>query len=147
MDPKPRRVKLYQLGEQSNWEDKGTGYCHYTEVRNSHCRQIPFGFRRLTVWPVHYKRQSDDEAEIVVRSEEDSSVLLNSKIDKNRHHAAFRELDFLAFCRRHLNIHRFTFYFAETLIVWTNENNVDLALSFQEPEGCAEIWYVASNEF
>ncbi|RUS19445.1 component of IIS longevity pathway SMK-1-domain-containing protein [Endogone sp. FLAS-F59071] len=93
MDPKPRRVKLYQLGEQSNWEDKGTGYCIYTE-------------------------SDTDDAELVVRSEEDSSLLLNSKIDKNRQYQKQQE----------------------TLIVWTEENNVDLALSFQEPEGCAEIW-------
>jgi protein phosphatase-4 regulatory subunit 3 len=30
---------------------------------------------------------------------------------------------------------------AETLIVWT-DNGVDMALSFQEAEGCAAIWYV-----
>ncbi|KAF9582402.1 Platinum sensitivity protein, partial [Lunasporangiospora selenospora] len=28
----------------------------------------------------------------------------------------------------------------ETLIVWTEDDGVDLALSFQEAEGCAEIW-------
>lgn len=32
---------------------------------------------------------------------------------------------------------------AETLIVWTEpQTQVDMALSFQEPEGCATIWYV-----
>lgn len=29
---KSYRVKLYQLGENSNWEDKGTGYCTYIQV-------------------------------------------------------------------------------------------------------------------
>ncbi|KAK6540890.1 Platinum sensitivity protein [Orbilia ellipsospora] len=28
----------------------------------------------------------------------------------------------------------------ETLIVWTEPNGTDMALSFQEPEGCAAIW-------
>lgn len=28
----------------------------------------------------------------------------------------------------------------ETLIVWTEQNGTDMALSFQEPEGCAVIW-------
>ena len=33
----------------------------------------------------------------------------------------------------------------ETLIVWTEPSNgVDMALSFQEAEGCSMIWYVAS---
>ena len=30
----------------------------------------------------------------------------------------------------------------ETLIVWTEPNGTDMALSFQEPEGCAAIWFV-----
>lgn len=29
----------------------------------------------------------------------------------------------------------------DTLIVWTDTNGVDMALSFQEAEGCAVIWY------
>ncbi|THH13287.1 hypothetical protein EW146_g6920, partial [Bondarzewia mesenterica] len=28
----------------------------------------------------------------------------------------------------------------ETLIVWTEPNGLDYALSFQDPEGCAEVW-------
>ena len=30
---------------------------------------------------------------------------------------------------------------ADTLIVWTDQNVTDMALSFQEAEGCAAIWY------
>lgn len=32
---------------------------------------------------------------------------------------------------------------AETLIVWTEPQGTDMALSFQEPEGCAAIWSVS----
>ncbi len=28
----------------------------------------------------------------------------------------------------------------DTLIIWTNEKGVDMALSFEHPEDCAEIW-------
>jgi len=28
----------------------------------------------------------------------------------------------------------------ETLIVWTEPDGVDYALSFQEAEGCSEVW-------
>lgn len=28
----------------------------------------------------------------------------------------------------------------DTLIVWTEPDGVDYALSFQDPEGCAEVW-------
>jgi protein phosphatase-4 regulatory subunit 3 len=30
---------------------------------------------------------------------------------------------------------------ADTLIVWMERDGTDMALSFQEPEGCAAIWY------
>ena len=30
---------------------------------------------------------------------------------------------------------------SETLIVWTESGGTDMALSFQESEGCASIWY------
>ena len=30
----------------------------------------------------------------------------------------------------------------DTLIVWTASNGTDMALSFQEAEGCAAIWFV-----
>ncbi|EME85172.1 uncharacterized protein MYCFIDRAFT_153248 [Pseudocercospora fijiensis CIRAD86] len=33
----------------------------------------------------------------------------------------------------------------ETLIVWTESNGVDMALSFQEAEGCATIWEFVSD--
>ena len=29
---------------------------------------------------------------------------------------------------------------ADTLIVWTESSGIDMALSFQEAEGCATIW-------
>ena len=31
---------------------------------------------------------------------------------------------------------------ADTLIVWTETSGIDMALSFQEAEGCATIWLV-----
>lgn len=34
----------------------------------------------------------------------------------------------------------FCFSFKDTLIVWSEAENYDLALSFQEKAGCDEIW-------
>ncbi|CAG8561644.1 31601_t:CDS:10 [Gigaspora margarita] len=60
-----------------------------------------------------------DGAYIIVRSEEDTAVLLlNSRIMKD--HDYQKQQD--------------------TLVVWTEPNGLDLALSFQEAEGCTEIW-------
>lgn len=33
----------------------------------------------------------------------------------------------------------------DTLIVWTESNGTDMALSFQEADGCAVIWFVNIN--
>lgn len=30
--------------------------------------------------------------------------------------------------------------FSDTLIVWTEPDGVDYALSFQDPDGCMELW-------
>jgi hypothetical protein len=35
---------------------------------------------------------------------------------------------------------------AETLIVWTEANGTDMALSFQEADGCAAIWFVTESD-
>lgn len=34
---------------------------------------------------------------------------------------------------------------ADTLIVWTETSGIDMALSFQEADGCATIWLVLAN--
>ncbi|KAG0163527.1 Platinum sensitivity protein [Apophysomyces sp. BC1034] len=57
--------------------------------------------------------------EIRVRSENDNSILLSSTVVRRRVYQ--RQQD--------------------TLIVWTEDDNQDLALSFQEIEGCEEIWH------
>lgn len=38
------------------------------------------------------------------------------------------------------NIGAFGSSCTDTLIVWTESNGTDMALSFQEAEGCAAIW-------
>ncbi|CAB5395087.1 unnamed protein product [Rhizophagus irregularis] len=92
---KSRRVKVYQLNKDSEWVDKGTGFCSC--LRN----------------------RAKDDALIIVRSEEDSSsILLESRV--------LRDIDYQKQ--------------QDTLIVWTEPNGSDLALSFQEAEGCTEIW-------
>lgn len=42
----------------------------------------------------------------------------------------------------HVVIQTFSFFFnpKDTLIVWSEAENYDLALSFQEKAGCDEIW-------
>ncbi|KAK3747135.1 hypothetical protein QZH41_015123 [Actinostola sp. cb2023] len=89
-----RRVKVYTLNEDRQWDDRGTGH-----VSSSYVERL-------------------QGMSIMVRSEEDGSILLESKIQP---HTAYQKQQ-------------------ETLIVWSEGENCDLALSFQEKAGCDEIW-------
>ncbi|KAI0650842.1 DUF625-domain-containing protein [Trametes meyenii] len=62
----------------------------------------------------------DNEALLVARAEEDfNRVILTTTIRANDVYQRQQE----------------------TLIVWTEPDGVDYALSFQDPEGCAEVWH------
>uniref|UniRef100_A0A8C5GY74 Serine/threonine-protein phosphatase 4 regulatory subunit 3 n=1 Tax=Gouania willdenowi TaxID=441366 RepID=A0A8C5GY74_GOUWI len=89
-----RRVKVYTLNEERQWDDRGTGHVSSTFVE------------RLK------------GTSLLVRAESDGSLLLESKISPN---TAYQKQQ-------------------DTLIVWSEADNYDLALSFQEKAGCDEIW-------
>ncbi|TPX33217.1 hypothetical protein SmJEL517_g03825 [Synchytrium microbalum] len=91
---KHSRVKVYELSDQGDWVDKGTGQVETTWV------------------------EPKDGVCILVRSEDTGAVTLNSKIRKDPIYQRQQE----------------------TLIVWTEPNGTDLALSFQEPGGCQDVW-------
>ena len=88
-----RRVKLYELNAERQWDDKGTGHVSSTYVE------------RLK------------GISLVVRSEQDGSLLLESKIQSD---TAYKKQQW-------------------TLIFWTKGDNFDMALSFQERAGSDEI--------
>ncbi|NXF04250.1 P4R3B phosphatase, partial [Smithornis capensis] len=93
-----RRVKVYTLNEDRQWDDRGTGH-----VSSSYVERL--------------KGMS-----LLVRAESDGSLLLESKINPNT-----------AYQKQQASI-------IDTLIVWSEAENYDLALSFQEKAGCDEIW-------
>uniref|UniRef100_A0A8C9W1N9 Serine/threonine-protein phosphatase 4 regulatory subunit 3 n=1 Tax=Scleropages formosus TaxID=113540 RepID=A0A8C9W1N9_SCLFO len=89
-----RRVKVYTLNEERQWDDRGTGH-----VSSGYVDRL----RGMS---------------LLVRAESDGSLLLESKINPN---TAYQKQQ-------------------DTLIVWSEAENYDLALSFQEKAGCDEIW-------
>ncbi|XP_061126015.1 serine/threonine-protein phosphatase 4 regulatory subunit 3 isoform X2 [Syngnathus typhle] len=89
-----RRVKVYTLNEDRQWDDRGTGH-----VSSGYVDRLK-------------------GTSLVVRAESDGSLLLESKINTN---TAYQKQQ-------------------DTLIVWSEAENYDLALSFQEKAGCDEIW-------
>ncbi|KAI9474257.1 MAG: component of IIS longevity pathway SMK-1-domain-containing protein [Benjaminiella poitrasii] len=90
----PQRVKIYQLNTENVWEDIGTGFCFY------------------------YMGEDEKPDQMIIRSEDDDSVLLTSDVLKRRLYQKQQD----------------------TLIVWTEDDNRDLALSFQDCVSCDLIW-------
>eukprot|EP00123_Amoebidium_parasiticum_P010604 comp20210_c0_seq1/m.25128 comp20210_c0_seq1/g.25128 ORF comp20210_c0_seq1/g.25128 comp20210_c0_seq1/m.25128 type:complete len:124 (-) comp20210_c0_seq1:2160-2531(-) len=90
------RVKVYELDKDCQWLDRGCGHVALVNMQ------------------LHGGRT------IVVRSEEDGTALLESKL----------QCDEDVYKRQH-----------DTLIVWEEPDcDTELALSFQEKEGCEEVW-------
>lgn len=89
-----RRVKLYTLNDDRQWDDRGTGH-----VSSSYVERL-------------------NGMSLLVRAESDGSLLLESRIQLD---TAYQKQQ-------------------DTLIVWSETDNYDLALSFQEKAGCDEIW-------
>ena len=90
-----RRVKLYLLNDEGQWDDRGTGHisCQYSQELQG------FG--------------------LFLRSEADNEELLGQRIVSEDIY-------------QHQN---------ETIITWTDPvSHADYALSFQENEGCNEMW-------
>eukprot|EP00467_Chlorarachnion_reptans_P011462 CAMPEP_0114512192 /NCGR_PEP_ID=MMETSP0109-20121206/14832_1 /TAXON_ID=29199 /ORGANISM="Chlorarachnion reptans, Strain CCCM449" /LENGTH=755 /DNA_ID=CAMNT_0001691835 /DNA_START=404 /DNA_END=2671 /DNA_ORIENTATION=+ len=92
--PKERRVKVYQLNEGGQWDDKGTGHVILNPVAE------------------------ENTFFMVVRCEDTDQMLLEHKV--------MRDIDY---GRQ-----------GDTIITWCQENNPDLALSFQEAGGCTDVW-------
>nr|XP_044619601.1 serine/threonine-protein phosphatase 4 regulatory subunit 3B-like [Equus asinus] len=94
MEDKGHLVKVYMLNEDQEWDNIGIGYVSFT-----------------------YVEQFEGVA-MLVRSESDDSVILETKINPNEPYQKQQG----------------------TLIVWTHSDNRDMALSFQDEGSCHEIW-------
>lgn len=98
--PEGWRVKLYQLNDDGQWDDRGTG-----KIRVDHAEA-------LGTPCVH------------VVSEESSRDLVTSRITEDRDAYSLQ---------------------GESIITWEErrgaQGSLDLALSFQENEGCMQIWH------
>uniref|UniRef100_H0XRW3 Protein phosphatase 4 regulatory subunit 3C n=1 Tax=Otolemur garnettii TaxID=30611 RepID=H0XRW3_OTOGA len=93
-DDKRYRVRVYVLKENQQWDEIGAGQISATYVEELR------------------------DVFLLVRSESDSSLILESRIQPN------------------------TIYQKQqgTVIVWSEEENHGLALSFEDADGCREIW-------
>ena len=118
-----KRVKVYEL-KNNDWFDRGTGFCTGRIVRPG-----DDGVQGLRAPPVDSGQHvadlfGQDESRIEVEAEDQPNrLLLETKISKDDGYQKQQD----------------------TLIVWTESNGTDMALSFQEAEGCAAIWDFVSQ--
>ena len=81
-----------------------------------------------------------DESKIYVESEDSPErLLLETKITKDD---GYQKQQGERAWRLTWNVNGCSKVDADTLIVWTETSGIDMALSFQEAEGCATIWLV-----
>jgi len=79
----------------------------------------------------------------VVRSEENGEMLLESKILLGDIYQRQQGSGAFWFIRLAMALPCWLISLdpeIDTLIVWTEPDGLDLALSFQEPSGCTEVW-------
>lgn len=152
-----KRVKVYELRD-NDWFDRGTGFCTGEVINVSPLTSLP---RPCHTGPhvglgdsyaLQLRKETDnrtwmmqDVPKIFVESEDEKGrYLLETEIGKEEGYQKQQGLtigSWLARATRKLIGSTGT----ETLIVWTELNGTDMALSFQEADGCAAIWYVSSG--
>ncbi|XP_045372214.1 protein PPP4R3C [Camelus bactrianus] len=94
MADKRRRVKVYMMSDDQLWDELGTGY----------------------LLPTYEERLRG--LSLLVQSESDGSLILESKINLNTPYQRKRE----------------------NLIIWYEAENRGMAIIFQDPASCYEIW-------
>ncbi|KAJ2357952.1 Platinum sensitivity protein, partial [Coemansia sp. RSA 2611] len=112
------RVKVYQLDKDTNWTDRGTGFCTLED-----CQGIP-----------HLSVVAENGA---------SQLLLDCVVQKGEvyqlQECRILVLQCASNSANQLDAPGWPAVDIATLIVWTEPSGEDMALSFQEQEGCQSI--------
>jgi protein phosphatase-4 regulatory subunit 3 len=118
-----RRVKFYVLNDMRQWDDKGTGYVSWVVNDKQRCVSIVVKSEvdgKLSLLLL-FITQTILEINLLIYYifyYKTGSILLDSKI-----------LVSIVYQKQQ-----------DTLIVWSDMDKRDMALSFQERVGCDEIW-------
>ncbi|KAG5648782.1 hypothetical protein DXG03_000131 [Asterophora parasitica] len=115
-DHELKRVKVYEL-IGARWIDQGTAFC--------------FG----------QFQEETSEALLIARSERSyDNIILSTVIRSTDVYQRQQGSRSVVLRRFHTFPNTSSDCYPETLIVWTEPDGVDYALSFQDPDGCAEVW-------
>ncbi|KAG4304874.1 hypothetical protein PORY_001549 [Pneumocystis oryctolagi] len=120
----PHRVKVYEMRDD-NWHDCGTGYC--TAVVDNEV------VKNVSLRVIFLKLLQTDGYFLVKSENNEEQILLKSKI-------VCEDLYQIQQSKTIFIVLRSSLCIAETLIVWQELDGTDVALSFQEIDGCNEMW-------
>lgn len=133
-----KRVKVYEL-KVNDWYDRGTGFCSGALVNVSGAVFV--------LLPVSGCGSPADDALPCRTRRESSCSRKTSPVGRFSRRGYQRTMDIRS---SRVRISRFAGWRmlrmfsltmgTDTLIVWTEPNGTDMALSFQEAEGCGAIW-------
>lgn len=145
-----RRVKVYELKGET-WFDRGTGYCAgvYDEQHDAALlvARMEEGCRKLTVVPDGMGDDSDgveDRPSVAVESSTNEETQIGTEGKEDREHFMLVVSESLGNEELLLKtrVVKEDVYQRQqdTLVVWTEPDGTDMALSFQEADGCHEVW-------
>ncbi|UZJ55095.1 hypothetical protein CBS101457_004415 [Exobasidium rhododendri] len=144
-----RRVKVYELKGET-WDDRGTGYCAgvYDEKHDAALlvARVEEGCRKLTVSPNGVGNESDEVEGQPLVNESTAAGEENAGIEgkEDREHfmlVVSEDLDKEDLLLKTRVVKEDVYQRQQdTLVVWTEPDGTDMALSFQEADGCHEVW-------
>lgn len=138
-----RRVKVYELKGET-WFDRGTGYCAgvYDEHNDAAllvarmeetCRRLTLGSNGTDEQPLaRPPEQAGDDEQIGAEGREDREhyvLVVSENLESDDLLLKARVVKDDVYQRQQ-----------DTLVVWTEPDGTDMALSFQEADGCHEVW-------
>lgn len=138
-----RRVKVYELKGET-WFDRGTGYCAgvYDEHNDAAllvarmeetCRRLTLGSNGTDEQPLGRPPESTgDDEHMGAEGREDREhyvLVVSENLDSDDLLLKARVVKEDVYQRQQ-----------DTLVVWTEPDGTDMALSFQEADGCHEVW-------
>lgn len=138
-----RRVKVYELKGET-WFDRGTGYCAgvYDEHNDAAllvarmeetCRRLTLGSNGTDEQPLSRQpEQAGEDEQVGAEGREDREhyvLVVSENLDSDDLLLKARVVKDDVYQRQQ-----------DTLVVWTEPDGTDMALSFQEADGCHEVW-------
>lgn len=139
-----RRVKVYELSGET-WEDRGTGYCAgvYDEGQDE-----ALLVARLEEHSIKLEGAMPDPRRPPNRLDPLLPLAGDGEIEPNPDNGPFpyflivsQDLNTDAIMLKSRVVKEDVYQKQqETLVVWTEPDGTDMALSFQEAEGCLEVW-------